>query len=635
LTYMSTPDRARYTQAGLEGPGTVMTPVERMLSGFMVVGAMLATGMMALTWSDDPASSYIDDGSIFSRFASMRDLNEFLEDTQGNQWYRYGEAAPMLESRESYSGTDYSRTNVQVAGIDELDTVKTDGRNIYVATEGGISIVQAYPPEQMSNLSFLSKEDVAPYAPDNASLSFDGLFVLQNRLIIIASWYERHYWYDFAVLDSVSYSSPSSSWSTLSVFDINDAANPELVYTAGVTGWTSGARLVGDTVYLIAQQSAYIMEDEAVLPMVSADGADTEIPLGEIRYDPEMTDANAFTNILAVDIEDLEQKVLSIVTGYSSTIYVSPEAIYLTAEKYPEVTAMMDAEATSEVETSRTTIYRISYENLVMGATAKGEVRGTLLNQFSMDEHGSYLRVATNLGWNDRTNSVYVLDSDLEIVGALEGIAPDERIYSSRFIESTLYLVTFRQMDPLFVIDISDPANPRVASELTLPGFSTYLHPVDSDHLIGIGSENGTAKVTMFDVSDPAKPIEQSTWMLSGYHWSSTVWDHKQVLFDAEKNLLVLPITAYNWSDYYDTTSTFNAAFVFNVTADNGVELKGCIEMNGTGYYGWGIRRSLYIGEYLYTVWGTTVKVNLISDLSDAGSLVFFDQPQSYDRVMI
>jgi uncharacterized secreted protein with C-terminal beta-propeller domain len=612
-----------------------MTPIERMLSGFMVVGCMLAAGMTALILSDEPVSSYIDDRAIFSRFATEQDLNEFFENSQGSQWYGYGEAVPMLDSRNSLAGTDYSRTNVQVEGIDELDTVKTDGRNIYVATEGGVSIVQAYPPEQMSNLTLLSKEDVAPDAPDDASVSFDGLFVLQDRLIVVASWCERYHWYGFAAMDSMSRSSPRSPWSTMSIFDISDAANPELIYTAGVTGWTSGARLVGDTVYLIAQQSAYIVEDVAVLPMVSADGAEAEVPLSTIRYDPEMNDANAFTNILAVDVGDQEQNVLSIVTGYSSTIYVSPEAIYLTVEKYPEVIANWETEETAEVDTSKTTIYRISYEDLAMGATAKGEVKGTLLNQFSMDEYGSYLRVATNLGWSDRTSSVYVLDSELKIVGALEDIAPDERIYSSRFIGDTLYLVTFRQVDPLFVIDISDPANPSVAGELTLPGFSTYLHPVDSDHLIGIGSENGLAKVTMFDVSDPTEPTEQSTWVLSGYQWSSTVWDHKQVLFDAEKALLVLPITAYNWSSYYSTDSTINAAFVFNVTADDGVELRGCIEMNSTGYYGWGIRRSLYIEDYLYTVWGAVINVNLLSDLSDAGCLEFIEEPSSYDRVMI
>jgi uncharacterized secreted protein with C-terminal beta-propeller domain len=603
-----------------------MTPIEKMLSGFLVAAAMLAAGMVSLTWSDDLVDLSIDDSAIFSRFSSRHELTEFFGGAQDHGWYGSG-PAPMLESKFGLSGNDYSKTNVQVEGIDELDTVKTDGQNIYVASEYGVSIIRAYPPEQMSNLTFLSMDDMVPSHLDDAYASFDGLFLLQDRLVVVTSWHQQYYWYGYDILLPESSASPRLPWSTVSVFDISDAEHPELIYTAGITGSTATARLVRDTVYLITQHSPYIAEEGIVLPMVSSDDARAEIPLSMIRYDPEMTDADAFTNILAVDVGEQEQSMISVVTGYSSTIYVSPESIYLTAEKYPEsVTHWEEATAAAEIDTVRTTIYKISYDGLVMGATAKGEVKGTLLNQFSMDEFGYHLRVATNSGWTNPANSVYVLDQELKVVGALENIAPNESIYSSRFVGDTLYLVTFRQIDPLFVIDISDPSDPRIAGELTLPGFSTYLHPVDGDHLIGIGSENGLAKVTMFDVSDPANPKEQSTWVLSGYDSSSTVWDHKQVLFDAEKALLVLPITAYDWLNY-DHTGSVNAAFVFNVTVDGGVELRGTIEMNNTGYSGWDIRRSLYIEDYLYTVWGMSVKANMLSDLSEAGFLEYYTQP--------
>jgi uncharacterized secreted protein with C-terminal beta-propeller domain len=176
--------------------------------------------------------------------------------------------------------------------------------------------------------------------------------------------------------------------------------------------------------------------------------------------------------------------------------------------------------------------------------------------------------------------------------------------------------VTFRQVDPFFVIDLSVPANPRVLGQLHMPGFSSYLHPVDGTHILGIGMENSSVKISLFDVSDPKAPVELSRYTISNYSWSIALWDYKCILFDSEKELLVVPVTAYGNLSYYDWRSS---AYVFNVSAGDGVMLRGIVD-HGNGTV---ISRSMYIGDYLYTVSDSMIKVNSLIDLSEIAQLVY------------
>jgi inhibitor of cysteine peptidase len=234
------------------------------------------------------------------------------------------------------------------------------------------------------------------------------------------------------------------------------------------------------------------------------------------------------------------------------------------------------------------------------------------------------------------SNSVYVLNEDLQIVGDLLNIAPGERIYSARFVGDTLYLVTFRQMDPLFVIDLRVPSNPKILGELTMPGFSSYLHPVDSDHILGIGSENGSVKVSLYDVSDPTNPLEESKYLIPGYSYSEAQYDHKAVLFDLQKNLLVIPVNS--WS--YVGPENPSGAYVFDVSLTDGIRMKGVVQhdfvdQNYSDFrYSTDIRRSLYIGDYLYTIGMTSVKASSLADLTAAG-FVTFEVPSHYYGVWV
>jgi uncharacterized secreted protein with C-terminal beta-propeller domain len=248
-----------------------------------------------------------------------------------------------------------------------------------------------------------------------------------------------------------------------------------------------------------------------------------------------------------------------------------------------------------------------------------------------MDEYNNNFRIATTTGnWQaESLNHVYVLDNNLQIIGKLEDLAHGEKIYSVRFLGEKGYLVTFRQMDPLFVIDLSNPTNPAVLGYLKIPGVSNYLHPYDETHVIGVGvdaTEQGRVqgmKLSLFDVSDVSNPKEISKYIIGERGtYSEALNDHKAFLFSKGKNLLVIPISLAE-KDYQQT---WQGAYVFNVDLSNGFVLKGRIThenetINKTEYYYYDyqsqIRRSLYMDDVLYTLSGKMIKMNDLSDLKE------------------
>ncbi|MCK5031543.1 MAG: beta-propeller domain-containing protein, partial [Thermoplasmatales archaeon] len=213
-------------------------------------------------------------------------------------------------------------------------------------------------------------------------------------------------------------------------------------------------------------------------------------------------------------------------------------------------------------------------------------------------------------------------------------LASGEQIYATRFIGDKCYLVTFKQIDPFFVIDLSEPTNPEVLGELKIPGYSTYLHPYDETHIIGIGRDDEKVKISLFDVSDLENPIELSKYEIENddedWYWaqSSALYEHKAFLFDKEKNLLVIPVGDYSKE----------SAYVFDISVEGGIELKGTIthdlevepeeeydpwddDYYYMGNYGNSIKRTLYIEDVLYTVSDNMVKMNDLETLEEINSI--------------
>jgi len=343
-----------------------------------------------------------------------------------------------------------------------------------------------------------------------------------------------------------------------------------------------------------------------------------------------------YTTIIATNIQDDNQEPTyeTILLGASSNLYVSLNNIYLT---FPVWGGAVGG-------SQRTSVHRIHIAGNNMTYVASGEAPGMVLNQFSMDEYDGYFRVATTTYGGTSQNNVYILDMSLTITGSLEGLAPGETIYSARFMGERGYLVTFKQVDPLFVIDLKDPYNPEELGYFKVTDYSDYLHPYDENHIIGIGKETTDAgefawyqgvKISLFDVTDVSNPQEISKLEIGDRGTDSPVlWDHKAFLFDKSRNLMVMPLllAEVDVSDYPEGVPSWaygepvwQGAYVFDISLDGGISLQGRITHIESptdleeGYYYYyspfSVERSLYIDNVLYTISQTKIKMNSLENL--------------------
>lgn len=556
---------------------------------------------------------------------------------EGDGAFTTGAPTPGSPSASaSGAAPEYSTTNNQVAGVDEADTTKTDGWFVYTVSGDSVVIVRAYPPERA--------EVVARIKADGW---VSGLFVNGDRLAVIASpSYGYWGWGYGAVPEWDSFGGKTE----LLVFDISDRADPKLLTNVSVSGSYSSARMIGDYVYLITNFYAYEWEGDLILPYMAYEGTTLTLPPTAIGYSNGSLASGMFATVLGINITRASSPHYSavMIPSYAQT-YVSRGNIYLAASTYFE--SRDSSSWRQETHISKLVVYQ--------GRVAcgfEGSVPGTVLNQFSMDEYGGNLRVATTtFGDQPSVNNVFILDERLERAGAVEGLAPGETIRSVRFAAERGYIVTFRTIDPLFALDLSDPTAPAVLGFLKVPGFSQYLHPIDSTHLLGVGVETESAdatrwsgiqglKISLFDVTDPAAPREAAKYVFPTGSYSEAQYDHKAFLYIPSRSMLVIPVQTWEQSPtpgtflYPGYSTVHQAAFVFKVNADTGFELIGSVTHEGaapadasSSCYYWQptdqIRRSLYIGENLYTVSQSAIKINRLSDLEAVGT-VAIAQPE-------
>jgi len=604
---------------------------------FVDYGAYLPKLQASLPPIPAPASAFL------TTFQSYDELKNFLVSnsaTQGRYPYEYfdttwsGSAVNALgpmkksatESEDTYgrSSPDYSSTNVQVAGVDEADIVKTDGEYIYTLSNGHISIVKAYPPETAVLVSTITFDKVYPTE----------FFISGNRLAVIGSQYDTRV--------NPYYSGPiglyypelfyETSKTSMLIYDIHDKTHPTLLRDLTMTGEYFESRMTGDYVYFVIYQTAYIIYDTAILPKIYSDGQASEVAPSQIHYYNGSSNYYRYTTFIAANVQNATEAptYLTVMLGGTSSMYVSPSNIYVTFRE-------MDG---------NTTIYRVHFKDNNMTCEASGQVPGNELNQFSMDEYNDHFRIVTTTWRNYTQTSLYVLDMNLSIVGRLENLGVTENLHATRFMGNRCYIVTFKKTDPLFVINISDPTNPTVLGELKIPGYSDYLHPYDENHLIGVGKEAVEAesgdfawyqgiKIALFDVTNVSNPVQLANYMIGDRGSDSPVLsNHKAFLFDKTRNLLVLPVSVakidasqypYGVPPYAYGTTVWQGAYVFNVTLTGGFNLTGRIthgtEGGGVPEVGYWVNRALYIENVLYTVSDRKVKMNNLTDLSAIGEV--------------
>jgi inhibitor of cysteine peptidase len=620
-------------------------------SSLALLAAFVVALAVGLTRPQIPQSHA---GTDLQRFASYQDLADFVKNATRYPYYYTNDWRDVLTLGGAEDGKawaslapEYSTTNIQVEGVDEADIVKTDGQYLYIVIDGKVVIVKAYPPEEAVVLSKIEVDG-----------AIAGIFINGDRLALFENTAPV---YDVEPYEpGRRFITPQQQRVTIKVYDLSDREEPVLKRDLAVDGYYVGSRMIGSFVYVIVNGSVYGIDNQPVTPGIYSDGTVTDVPASEIWHSDVPDYSYMFTTIMAVSLEDddLEPAHQTLLVGAASGLYVSTANIYITFPgQAVEATAMTGVMPENFYCTPKTTIHRIHIDDGVIELDGSGEVPGRLLNQFSMDEHQGFFRVATTTDDYSRedgvtlTNQVYILDDALDIVGRLENLAPGERIHSARFMGNRCYLVTFRNIDPLFVIDLKDPYNPRVLGELKVTGYSDYLHPYDENHIIGIGkeaiAENENfawyqgVKISLFDVSDVSAPKEIAKYEIGDRGTDSPVLsDHKALLFDRSRNLLVVPVLVaeidaadypYGIPPHAYGEPVWQGAYVFNISLEKGLELRGSIShCAGAEFSQYGYRhsadcfveRSLFIEDVLYTISDAKVKMNDLDDLNEIGEVI-------------
>ncbi|MBI2653799.1 beta-propeller domain-containing protein [Candidatus Woesearchaeota archaeon] len=599
------------------------------------------------------------------RFKSGEELVKAFEEarTQGREIFaetlspRVAKTLAVAEqaSVQASSTRDFSETNIQVAGVDEADIIKTDGDYIYTIAKSNLVIVKAYPASDVDTLSTTKLNNFVP----------NELFIHNNRLLLFGY---SNYNFDEPVvrigepIRAVPYPRYVGAVS-VKLYDISDKENPKLLRTVDFEGNYLTSRKIGPDVYFVVNSYPHYYKEnsscENIIPLYrESKGNNQEFkdfnPISkctEIGY-IEPIQANNFITIASISMSN-ENKAIEkeVIVGSGQNVYASLENLYIaqtTWSRYNEFGKLTEDSA------EKTIITKFALDNGKIKYLGTGEVKGRILNQFSMDEFDNHFRIATTIGevWDRNkksSNNVYVLDEALKVVGSLEDLAPGEKIYSVRFMGKKGYVVTFKKIDPLFVIDLSDHEKPSVLGKLKIPGYSDYIHPYDETHLIGIGKDTVEAdenlkqqreidfawyrgiKMAIFDVSDVEHPIEMYKVVIGDRGTDSPVLrDHKAFLFDKDKSLLVIPITlaeikGERSSPYQYGEFTFQGAYVYDITLEDGFDLRGRVThydddeaFKKSGYYFGGdssIKRSLYIENVLYTLSDNRLQLNDLDKL--------------------
>jgi inhibitor of cysteine peptidase len=521
------------------------------------------------------------------------------------------------------SGGNYSTTNNQVDGIEEGDITLTDGEYLYTLADNHIVIIDAKKLNVVKRLT-ISKN----VYPTNLMLHDKTLIVSYSEYIEL----QREPYYD------------SKSLTKLAFYDVSDAKNPKLIREVGQDGDMINIRKSGNYVYLVTNRTPnYWMLPEApnmeLRPASYDNGVEKLLPYDQIRILPE-SNQPSYLLVSAIDISDVSKATWTTESflGNSGQLYMSPNAIYIASMNYSWLPFVSSVAETSLVDgvtdaaipstDNETTIYKIKVDKTKISMAAEGKVKGSVLNQYSMDEHNGYFRIATTEGnaWRtdaDSKNHLFILDDKLKQVGAVNDLAKGERIYSARFIGDKAYLVTFKETDPLFVIDTSKPEAPKVLGELKIPGFSNYLHPIDENHLLGIGYETevrmeegvkepvittGGMKLSLFDITDFKNPKEQQAVVIGGRGtYSSVQYDFKALFRDPRNQLFGFPVTIYRSTADEDRLQyEGTGAHLYKVTA-NGIERVAELmekarpgEQYEDSYHV--VQRILYVNDELFTV---------------------------------
>ena len=573
-----------------------------------------------------------------------------------------GAPAPQAATAPS-SGVDFSGTNIQELGVDEPDIVKTDGRRIIALSEQTLFIIDITGADPVL-VGSVTVRDVA----------IRDLFLSGDRVFALGSSFGGGY-------NTRGIAPPDGYYQTATsvVVEIDiSSGDPEIARTLEFDGNYVSARLVGDTarVVLNSQPTGFVWafpeggglkaEREAedknreiiknstienwvpYFVLTNADGDVLDegvmVDCDRARHPAEFGGLDMLT-VLSIDTSrGLRVADATGVLATGHTVYASTDNLYVATQRWFDWQVFQEDPENADFDGVSTQIHQFDITDPDRTEyVASGSITGFLLNQFAMSEHDGRLRVASTTEpdwrrWGDfeQESMITILEpqeGELVAVGIVDGLGKGERIFSVRFIDDTAYVVTFRQTDPLYTVDLSDPTEPRVLGELKILGYSAYLHPLGNDLLLGVGQDadeqgriEGT-QVSIFDVSDLANPVRISKLTLAKNSNSTVEYDHRAFLYWEPADLAVIPVQSWSWDEREDIEEVFFGAIALDVSSGDLREIGSIIHPGGVsdnGSWDWHaqIQRSIVVGEDLYTL---SMKGLLLSDLDTLEDEVFLN----------
>lgn len=488
----------------------------------------------------------------------------------------YGSAVVDLSEGSKEGGKDYSTTNLQMEGVDESDIAKIDGSYIYTVEDKYIVITDIRDGKLKEVTRFLPKDC-------GASDRVMEIYVDGDQLILVVQCYETSLEEDSAFC----YKMNGKSTTQIQVYSIVDRKNPEFEGRLIQDGYYNTSRKIGDVVYLFTQYNmtsdvvGYVEKEyTSVIPKVNGE----KVAASEIYLPESSGESGILVSSLDVNKPDKVLDSKLVISGYAQT-YISKDALYLYEEDYDG--AMI------------TNIAKFALDEGRISGVAAAAVSGYVRDTFAINASDGYLRVlTTDYSTEDEVNALYILDENMKLTGQLTGIAPGEEIYAARFMGNTGYFVTYRNTDPLFTVDLSDPAKPEIIGELKVTGFSEYLHFWDDTHLLGIGYESDentgnieNIKLSMFNIENPGEVTEEAKLVLKDVDYSEALYDYKSVIISKDKNLIGLVCEDYSGSR---TKQTYQIYSYENGTFKKQAEIPG---INGVNYEN---VRGMYSGNVFY-----------------------------------
>ncbi|MGM5480757.1 MAG: beta-propeller domain-containing protein [Nanobdellota archaeon] len=659
-------------------------------SMLVILVAILLAGNISSNNNTTRSWFFEDNASDFTHesFSSVKEFETFMAGhSRGNEnsLVKVGDSASRTEgvvgATESSSPDYVSQTNNQVQGVDEADVFKTDGSYIYTTSENTLQIVSINPVNDSKVVSSLhlnnspqglfvhdnllvvisqkqSGDRYSYLADQNTLLQFFDVDNKSDPRLVRNTSVKGSYNTARLINDSMylvssqqSYGNPISlpgvvedgASKTVPVSSIIKYPlpydHPSLVTVFSFDLSKKGVFEDSQSVVVDYVDSVYVSTSNVYV--VSKERLNEWELQQDITKDVLKPLLDSEDRDLIAEIQSIDPKILSqgekdskIMTVYNRVLYSFSRQ---EQDEYQDTIERLVKEKVQSIEYfTHSIIHRFSIDDTTLSQGSSARVPGEIVNQFSLDEHDGLLRIATTIPqqwsrYNTETresfSAVWVLDGDGTIIGNVSGIAEDERIYSTRFVEDTLYMVTFKQVDPFFVVDLGNPKNPVIEGSLKLPGFSKYLHPYGTDLIVGLG-RNTTAtgrqtglKIALFDVSNPSQPRVLSEYVGDDRYVQTTAeFEHKAFLLSREKNLLVIPARDNDWSQ---ESTSFDGALVFSIS-EKGISLQGLIDHSKSGkgrYGGPSVSRSAVVDDSLFTVSSTLLRANDVSSLKNISTV--------------